>query len=107
MISPTIEYKYIALARLPRMLKCIRVNEFINILKRNSDVRIEIYRLLQLFLLSGLLSHVLGCWFGVVGKREHKRNERFDGQTLFTWAETRGYLVNTAGDFSKFTPWEL
>jgi hypothetical protein len=45
MISPNVEYKYIALARLPRMVKVLRVNEFINILKWNSDVRIEVYRL--------------------------------------------------------------
>lgn len=79
MISPGIDYKYIALARLPRMLKVLRINESINILKWNSDVRIEVYRLVQLFLLKGLTAHCFACGFGAIGKRDNKSNKRFDG----------------------------
>ena len=48
MIDPNIEPIYIALFRLPRVLKIFRLNETINMLKwnSNSNIRIEIYTLI-------------------------------------------------------------
>ena len=78
MISPTIDPFYISLARLPRVLKAFRLNESINMLKWNSDVRIEYFRLLQLFLLYGLSGHVFACGFVMIGRNDHRTNKRFD-----------------------------
>jgi len=89
MISPTIDPFYIALARLPRVLKVFRLNESINMLKWNSDVRIEIYRIFQLFLLYGLTGHIFACGFSAIGKRDYRTHKRFDGQTLFGFTESR------------------
>ncbi len=46
MIDPNIKPVYIGIARLPRVLKIFRLNETINMLKWNSNIRIEIYRLI-------------------------------------------------------------
>jgi hypothetical protein len=46
MIDPNIKPVFIGIARLPRVLKIFRLNETINILKWNSNIRIEIYRLI-------------------------------------------------------------
>lgn len=67
MLSPSIDAKYAAWARLPRLLKIARLNETIEIFKWNSDVRIEVYRLLQMFLLYGLTGHVFACGFRIIG----------------------------------------
>jgi len=107
MISPKIEYKFIALARLLRLLKLFRLNESINMLKWNSDIRIEVYRILQLFFLYGLSGHIFGCGFVMIGRNDHRTNKRFDGQTLFGYTETRPQMAGIIDNMDDLTPWQM
>lgn len=88
MISTNIKPVYIALARLPRALKIFRLNESINMLKWNSNIRIEFYNICQLAMLYCFTGHMIACGFAVIGKNDYNTNKRFDGKTLFNFGES-------------------
>jgi hypothetical protein len=46
MLDPNVKPIYIGIARLTRALKILRLNETINMLKWNSNIRIEVYHLI-------------------------------------------------------------
>lgn len=89
LISPKIDPYYLAMARLPRLLKIFRLHELTSIFKWNSDRRVEIGSLVQLFLLYGLVGLFYGCGYSLIGRRYYNTNARFDGKTLYNYMETR------------------
>ena len=89
LISPKIDPYYLAMARLPRLLKIFRLHELTSIFKWNSDLRVEIGSLVQLFLLYGLVGLFFGCGYSLIGRRYYNTNARFDGMTLYNYMETR------------------
>lgn len=73
----------------------------------NTNVRIEIYRIIELFYLYGLTGHLIACAFGLIGKFEYGRGSRFDGMTLFSYVETRPWQAGITDDIMALSKWEL
>jgi len=107
MISPNIRPVYIALARLPRVLKIFRINESINMLKWNSNISHEYYDLFQLILLYFFTGHLIACGFAVIGKNDYGRKQRFDNLTLFKYSENVEAVRGITDKFLKLSPWGL
>lgn len=80
MISANMNPVYVAVARLPRLLKIFRLNEMLNIIKWNMDIRVEIVAIIQLFLFYGLVGLVFGCGYYLIGKQYYNdHTARYDG----------------------------
>jgi uncharacterized membrane protein len=107
MIAPHSAYKYLAWARLLRLLKIFRFLETVEVFKWNSDVRVELYRIGELFLLYGFTGHVLGVLWGYFGAIAYANPIRFDRMTLFKFTETRPWEVGFVDNLAKRSPWEI
>jgi hypothetical protein len=79
MLSSQATFKVAALARLPRLLKLARVFEIFQVFEYETDMRIELYRIVELFLLFGFSAHLWACLWAYVGTYESTRTNRFDG----------------------------
>lgn len=95
------------MARLPRLLKIFRLNEMLEILKWNLDIRIEVFAIVQLFLLHGLLGVFFGCGHALIGGLYYNdHTARFNGLTLYNHMETRPYLAGILDSVAALTPWQ-
>jgi hypothetical protein len=50
---------------------------------------------------------LIACGLAAIGKNDYRTNKRFDGQTMFGFAESRIWVKGISDDFSRLTPWGL
>jgi hypothetical protein len=107
LIKADIAPVYVAMARLPRLLKIFRLNEMLEIIKWNMDMRIEVVAIVQLFLLHGLLGVFFGCGHALIGGLYYNdHTARFNGLTLYNHMETRPFLAGILDSVAALTPWQ-
>jgi hypothetical protein len=107
LIAPETSFMVMALAKLPRLLKLRRIVEIFQILECNLDVRIEIFRIIELFLLFGLSGHLWSCAWGFLGAIEYTRSNRFDGKTMFAYMKSVPQETGIITDIENLTSWQL
>ena len=103
--TPEISNQYIHWVRLLRLFKCVKLVELEQILENYSNTRIELFRVIKLCGIFGILCHFFGCGFMFIGVREVNKNHRFDGKTLFTDILDRNYV--SYAPLSTWSKWDL
>lgn len=88
-----------------RLLKVGRLVETCEIIRKNSRHSYSTACFfVELFTLFGYLMHWLACLYGWLGRREHERNPRYDGNTFFRDFTSRPYI--TLGPLEDLSYWD-
>jgi hypothetical protein len=79
--------------------------ELFRLFEAHSDIRREYYVIFKLFLMFGWMSHLTGCGFAYFGADGYNSNQRFNGQNLYWWTESRSFALT--GPMSSLSKWEI
>ena len=74
---------YAAWARLLRLIKYWRFNESIALTMNLSNWKLPQWIIIKLVFFYIVISHLMGCFYYLVGRVEYERQARYDGQTMF------------------------